>query len=231
MDDAAAIAADLRPIEEAAGKLRVEGLFVGAASALPKSFDLLDPAEQGHARSGTAARRHEFASGRIAAKRALLLAGHPAPLVFADDDGVPIFPSGYAGSIAHKHGRALSVVIAAPASVSVGADLEFDAIGEDEGLFADGAVDAERVQFAAIRAVDPGLRSIPTLVISVKEALYKAVFPLLRRKFGFDEAEVMFDPSKSAFVGRRFPGSDVVTVRGRYARSERWIVAVATANR
>jgi 4'-phosphopantetheinyl transferase EntD len=230
-ENAAAVSTDLKPIEDAATRLSLDGLLVAVASASLEDFALLDAAQQALLKTGTAARRQEFASGRIAAARALLLAGCSETLVLADDDGVPTFPVGYAGSIAHKEGRAISIVLATSNNVSVGIDLEFDSALHDDDLLQGEAVEAERQQFPALQAVDPSLRSIPTLVIAAKEALYKAVFPLLRHRFDFDEAEVAFDPPSGRFVGRRFPGSNLVTVRGAHAHSGGWIVAAAIAKR
>ncbi len=62
-------------------------------------------------------------AGRDAAAAALRRAGSATTAVGRRRSGAPVFPDGYAGSVTHAHGLAVSAV--APGALSVGVDLEF----------------------------------------------------------------------------------------------------------
>jgi 4'-phosphopantetheinyl transferase EntD len=75
------------------------------------------------------------------------------------------------------------------------------------------------------------VKSPATLVLSAKEALYKAVFPVLRTYFDFEDAELFFQHETRSFRGLRFPGHQHLKVVGQYAVDEGWIVCSAIAVR
>jgi len=121
-------------------------------------------------------RRREFVAGR-AALRSLL--GEPVPIV-PDDRGAPVLPAGWVGSISHKGERAAALV--APAGDGyVGLDIEHAAPArmpiEKRILTAN---EQERVRDG---------RDV-TLHFAIKEAIYKAIDPIVRRYVGFTEVEL-----------------------------------------
>jgi 4'-phosphopantetheinyl transferase EntD len=200
-------------------------LAVSAASAL----DELYPAEDRSTVDMTPARRAEFAAGRSAARWALRAAGHPHPVIVTSDDGVPIFPDGYRGSISHKHWRAVAAVTSATAASGVGVDLEFDDPAAEPDLRGVVVTPSEEPLLQVLRVCEPDLGSPATLLLSAKEAVYKAVFPLRRVRFDFDDLEVALDPKHRLFRALRFPGHRALEVSGRYEIAERWIVCIAIA--
>lgn len=143
----------------------------------------LPAAEQAHARSLSGARRRELVAGRSAlhatlAELAPSLAEAP---ILADDRGAPILPEGWSGSISHKGTRAAALV--APAGAArVGIDLEHARAPRQDI--------ASRIltprELAAL--ADRGLGA--TLRFSIKEAIYKAVDPFVRRYVAFTEVEL-----------------------------------------
>lgn len=224
------IAADLAPIERAILKLRERWPAVYVTVAIAAGGDnQLDPAEQATVGAMNAARRLAYIGGRLAAKRALGQAGCGRLVVEADEQCVPVFPTGYLGSIAHKHGRAVAAVTRTQAARGVGIDLEFDENHDEESLRAEVVTPAELPTLAAVSAAHPALLSPATLVLAAKEAIYKAAFPVTRTPFDFDEAELDLDPETRSFRALRFPGSAGIAVRGVYELSGRWILVIATA--
>jgi enterobactin synthetase component D len=127
-----------------------------------------------------AARRLEYIGGRLAAKRALSQAGCGRLVVEADEQGVPVFPTGYLGSIGHKHGRAVAAVARTEIARGVGIDLEFDENHAEESLRAEVVTSAELPTLAAVSAAHPALLSPATLMLAA--AVYKAAFPLSVRR-------------------------------------------------
>nr|WP_245216566.1 4'-phosphopantetheinyl transferase superfamily protein [Sagittula salina] len=115
------------------------------------------------------ARVAEFTAGRIAARRALAVLGHPAAPIPMQADRVPLWPKGFMGSISHAAGLAVAVVCALPARVGV--DLEED-----------GPLD-DALQPEILTPVEYGqdLRR----VFSAKEAVFKAEYPAHRVMHGF----------------------------------------------
>jgi 4'-phosphopantetheinyl transferase EntD len=137
----------------------------------------LAPAEQDRAAQLGPVRRGEFIAGRTALHLAL---GSDAPIL-ADDRGAPSLPAGWVGSVSHK--RALAAALVAPAgSGRVGVDLERAV--PPRGDIA-GRVLTAREQ----AALTDGGRGV-TLRFAIKEAIYKAIDPYVRRYVGFTEVEL-----------------------------------------
>jgi 4'-phosphopantetheinyl transferase EntD len=156
-------------------ELATDDLVAAALAALPA-------AEQAHARTLTPVRRRELVAGRTAlhallAELAPQLASAP---ILADDRGAPSLPSGWFGSISHKGTRA-AALIAPAGDARVGVDLELaQPPRTDIG---------RRILTERERAVEIDGRGT-TLRFSIKEAIYKAVDPFVRRYVGFTEVEL-----------------------------------------
>lgn len=120
-------------------------------------------------------RRREFVAGRTALRELL---GQPVPIL-ADDRGAPVLPTGWVGSISHKGPRAAAIV--APGDHGfVGIDLEVAAPPRQPI--------ERRVLTPREQAVARG-REV-TLHFAIKEAIYKAIDPIVRRYVGFTEVEL-----------------------------------------
>lgn len=224
-----AIAADLLPIDMALRTLLARRRGMCGATAVGDPFHRLDQAEEAVAAGFAPSRREAFVAGRIAIGRALVTAGHSRPVVLADRDGVPVLPDGYVGSIAHKHGRAVAVVAPTDLVPAVGIDLEFDDQQDEAGLAMSVSLPTEAANFD-ILAADGDVTSPATLVLSAKEAVFKAVFPTLRGRFDFDDLILSFEPGGRRFRAEHFPGSDRLVVVGEYALAGRWILSMAIAS-
>ena len=132
-------------------------------------------------------RREHFAAGRICAREAMQLLGHPVDRLLRADSGAPAWPPGYVGSIAHCEGRALAIVAKASSPwQAVGVDVE-----PDRPLPADVAgyalTAAERERFARQPG---GLDTLGLLAFSAKECVHKCVHPLRAAFLEFDEVEI-----------------------------------------
>ena len=137
-------------------------------------------------------RVREFATGRHLARLALGSLGLPRVAIPSGQAREPLWPTGCIGSITHSEDLAIAAVAASGTLRSLGIDLEV----------------AERVtpelhaklitpwECGLLQDADPRM---PGLVFSAKEAAYKAVYPLVGKFIGFQEAEVDVD-----WPGRRF---------------------------
>jgi len=140
----------------------------------------LAPAEQDRARAMAPVRRGSYVAGRTALHLALAT---DAPIL-SDDRGAPILPAGWVGSISHKATCAAALV--APAGCGhIGVDLE-DAAPSRQDI-------ARRVLTPREQDALPDRGRAVTLRFSIKEAIYKAIDPYVRRYVGFTEVELDFD--------------------------------------
>lgn len=145
-------------------------------------------------------RRLHFLLGRAAAKKALSKAGIGKQCsILQGIRGEAIWPAGYCGSISHctdaKDDRAIAVAIANSTKNfrSLGIDIESAdreiAPGLDKKLGNDSEFNALKEQ------PDKEL-----LLLSAKEALFKLLYPLCHTFFGFQDAELIWDKEKNAFL-------------------------------
>ena len=137
----------------------------------------LPPDEQDRARALAALRRRDYVAGRTALHLALATA---APIL-SDDRGAPILPAGWVGSVSHKGVRAAALI--APAGRGhLGVDLEL-AVPPRQDI-------ARRILTPREQAALPDRGRAVTLRFSIKEAIYKAIDPYVRRYVGFTEVEL-----------------------------------------
>jgi enterobactin synthetase component D len=117
------------------------------------------------------------ALGRAALREALAM---PDADIASDDRGAPVMPAGWLGSLSHKVGRAAALVAPDDGSgARIGVDLEH-AVAPRQPI--ERRILSPREPIADRREV--------TLYFAVKEAIYKAIDPFLRRYVGFTEVEV-----------------------------------------
>jgi len=150
-----------------------------------RALAALPAAEREHAGRLGPVRRREHVAGRTALHLALgELAGDAA--ILADDRGAPVLPAGWVGSVSHK--RSLAAGLVAPAAGGwVGVDLERAAPPRID-IARRVLTPREQASLAGAGELERG-RAV-TLRFAIKEAIYKAVDPHLRRYVGFTEVEL-----------------------------------------
>lgn len=105
-------------------------------------------------------------------------------------DGAPRWPNGVTGSITHSHGWAAAIAAPQNQVASIGIDAESILAPER----------AERLKSEILTAREllnsdgldrQALAHLVTLTFSLKESLYKALFPLTHEQFYFRHAELL----------------------------------------
>lgn len=131
-------------------------------------------------------RQAEFIMGRLLAHKALAKQQIHSHNVGQNPDGSPAWPKGIRGSISHKKELAIAVVTQ-----------EYDFIGIDlENLITDKNAKklASRIinelEHTLIEACDKNYGENFTRVFSAKEALYKAIYPVVQRYLPFNICQV-----------------------------------------
>ena len=178
---------------------------------------LLHPQERALAHAMQNPRRREFVAGRLALRSALKSLAGPVfsdaiPVTRAGDGGPPLLPDGLIGSISHKNGLAVAIAanggLPGPLSpaepprasdgVSIGIDLELaSASAFDTSKLARRVLTIAEHADASVRRLDDGKLELELalelelkLRFSLKEAVFKALFPIVQRHVGFAEVEV-----------------------------------------
>ncbi len=159
-------------------------------------------------------RQVQFVGGRLALAAGFSEMGVRRAPIQSDEHGAPMFPEGFVGSISHK--QDLAVGLLARGQAGVGVDLE-DTDRPRPGV-------AERVLTAAelanVQSLPESRRWVDTVLrFSVKESVYKAVHPTLRRYVGFGEVAVWPSPDGSDRVEPLVPDLE----RFRFAARHAWI--------
>jgi enterobactin synthetase component D len=134
-----------------------------------------------------AKRQAEYLAGRVCARAALQRLDGRDYVPGTHEDRSPIWPAGIHGSITHGKGWAAAVVAAEGACRSLGLDQE--ALLDDERaerLMGEILTPAERE-----RLDHSQLGLTVTLTFSLKESLFKALYPLTRQRFYFEHAEML----------------------------------------
>ncbi|SFI27886.1 enterobactin synthetase component D [Pseudomonas argentinensis] len=145
---------------------------------------------------GVAKRQAEHLAGRLCAREALRRVTGVASVPAVGEDRAPQWPAQVSGSITHGQGWAAAIV--APARQWRGLGLDVEGILSSER--------AERLvgeiltndELALIADLSPAQRAWRiSLTFSLKESLFKALYPLVLTRFYFQEAELLsIDPAQ-----------------------------------
>jgi len=159
----------------------------------------LFPEEQAVVAGSTPKRRREFATVRACARQALGLLG-VAPVALLPGKGrAPRWPEGVVGSMTHCRGYRGAAVARADELKSIGIDAE-PALPLPRGVLGMIADPAEQAMLARLAATAPDV-CWDRLLFSVKEAVYKAWFPLTERWIRLGEVLARSD-ADGAFTAR-----------------------------
>lgn len=176
-------------------------------------------------------RQLEFLAGRLCAREALnALTGEPSvPAIGADK--APHWPAGVVGSITHSGDLAAALVAGADRWRGIGQDAE-KLLGEAraERLAPQLLSPAERHWLETLPEEQRG--EFVTLAFSLKESLFKALFPLVGVRFYFQDAELTgWDAARHrttltlrTTLSDEWPAGRSLT--GHYAYLERYLLSM-----
>lgn len=205
---------------------------VVTATATPRMWDAPISPHEAPAIAGAARkRRRDYAAGRACARLALRRLGITGVSLPSDADGVPVWPRGVVGSLAHCNGFCAAALSSAPHIRSVGLDAE-----------PAGPLPKDVRQFICSQRETDWIAGQPPdthgnwykILFCAKESAFKAVFSLTRRPFDFWDLEVEFLPDSNRFSIGRAPAlpSARLGVIGRFAQTGTHVLAgVTIANR
>ncbi|MEE4185877.1 MAG: 4'-phosphopantetheinyl transferase superfamily protein [Gammaproteobacteria bacterium] len=195
------------------------GIAVAVSDECPANAELLG-AEATAAAGMVEARRREFAHGRHCARQALRQLGAPPTSIPKGDDRAPQWPPGIVGSISHTGSLAAAVVARTPGFAGVGLDIEAAGLLESDALKLI-LRDEEQASYSAADG---------RLLFSIKEAIYKCIYPQVQRYVDFREMHVTLDPRRERFSARpclETPATGLPTrLEGLYRRTDTYVISV-----
>lgn len=137
-----------------------------------------------------AKRQAEFLAGRCCARAAMqqLDGSHCVPAI--GEDRAPVWPAHISGSITHSSGRAAAIVAHKAQWRGLGMDLEnLIPLARAERLAAEILNPAELQRMHALPREQ--VSRLVTLTFSAKESLFKALYPIVQKRFYFEHAELI----------------------------------------
>ncbi|WP_244216219.1 4'-phosphopantetheinyl transferase family protein [Phytopseudomonas daroniae] len=147
---------------------------------------------------GVAKRQAEHLAGRLCAREALRQVTGIASVPAVGADRSPQWPAQVSGSITHSHGWASAIV--APRSHWLGLGLDAEhllASKRAEGLATEILTPGELQRLHGQTAEQRALHI--SLTFSLKESLFKALYPLVHKHFYFQDAELLdLDPDQGS---------------------------------
>lgn len=224
----------------------LEGLLGAEVRALASTFQEpgseVSASERALVRGVVRKRELEFLTGRSLARKLLRDLGFSDVDLLWDEDRVPIWPEGVVGSITHSvtgsvprsasedhldpnwRERSLCAVAIARTSdrSGVGIDVEPDQPVRP-GLEREICDPAEIDWVEGEGPSESGRRC--RIVFSVKEAVYKAFFPRVRKVWGFHDVHTEIDLTRNTFCATLPMGAGRVEVEGRVLCREGWILS------
>jgi 4'-phosphopantetheinyl transferase EntD len=180
----------------------LEAILPASVSVAAMESDLpgapLFPAEAAAVAHAVESRRREFATARACARAALARCGLPEAAIPVGTHGEPRWPAGAVGSITHCKGYRACAVAREADLLSIGIDAEPN---EPISARAFAAVAGEEERAAALSwsEAEPAVHW-DRLLFSLKEAAFKAWFPLGRRRLGFFDVRIDVDPRAGTFA-------------------------------
>ena len=156
----------------------------------PDDFTISDIAPPPSVERAVAKRQAEYLAGRVCAREGLMRATGQPMVPVLGDDRAPVWPTGCVGSITHTQGWAAAVIGQQQDYAGLGLDAE--TIMPDERalpLCQQILTSSEQERFSAELASQAGF--FITLAFCLKETLFKALYPLVQRRFYFEHAELL----------------------------------------
>ncbi|UCJ16181.1 4'-phosphopantetheinyl transferase superfamily protein [Pseudomonas sp. MM211] len=166
------------------------------AQLISTHFDpaLLDDADYSaagvHPVRGVAKRQAEHLAGRVCAREALYRVTGVASVPAVGEDRAPQWPEQVSGSITHGQGWAAAIVAPTQQWRGLGLDVERRLSSERAERLAGEILTADELSRITHLTSEQRAWQI-SLTFSLKESLFKALYPLVLKRFYFQDAELL----------------------------------------
>jgi enterobactin synthetase component D len=137
-----------------------------------------------------AKRQTEFLAGRLCAREAMRQLDGRRHVPIIGEDRAPVWPSDISGSITHSTGWAAAIVGRKAQWRGLGLDTENMLSHERATRLAGEILTADELAAMAAGPEDQVALRV-TLTFSIKEALFKALYPIVQKRFYFEDAQLL----------------------------------------
>jgi enterobactin synthetase component D len=137
-----------------------------------------------------AKRQTEFLAGRLCAREGMRRLDGRQHVPEIGEDRAPVWPSDLCGSITHSTGWAAAIVANKQHWRGLGMDVEQLMASERASRLAGEILTADELQRMAA-GPEHQIALHVTLTFSLKEALFKALYPIVLKRFYFEDAELL----------------------------------------
>lgn len=181
---------DRWPWPQSVPGLQLISLNFEASHFKPDDFERSDIVPPPSVERAVAKRQAEYLAGRFCAREGLRRTIGRPDTPAQGDDRAPVWPSGCVGSITHTKGWAAAVVGPRHHYAGLGLDAE-TLIPDDRALPLSRQIltHSEQARFGSELANQTGF--FITLAFCLKETLFKALYPMVQRRFYFEHAELL----------------------------------------
>jgi len=173
-------------------------------------------------------RQIEFSTGRFCAHKALSPKFKNTPILHSSRK-CPIWPDGYCGSITHTDSYACAATAPQNKLLSIGIDLESIPRSISTNAYRWITNKEERYWIEATKNID----FYSKLVFSVKEAIFKLIYPLTKKFFSFDAVSINKPTNTNRFTAIINIEQDNLLfkkgtiIHGFYFYNNNWIFSIA----
>ncbi len=134
-------------------------------------------------------RKCDYLAGRVCASNCLKRLRSFRKQVAYADNGAPVWPVNFIGSISHAEGVAIAIAANSHEYSALGIDLEFIANAEDAHQYSDLIFNADEIALLQHYFHDKALAF--TVGFSAKETLYKSFNPILKTYIDFKDVAIV----------------------------------------
>lgn len=185
--------------------------------------DSIYPEEQAFIQRAEPKRRREFIAGRLCARQALSAFGITGVPLLIGENGEPLWPDGFVGSISHTNGYCGVAVSRKQDFLSIGLDVESWGDIDDEIK----ALVCTEQEFSWLKMFSISEQSkYLALIFSAKECFYKCQFPVTKKWLEFKDIWIFVDISAEEFIVRPIAKNllgENACLRGRYFFTDRYV--------
>lgn len=149
--------------------------------------------EKTYTSSAVTKRKHEFSTGRLCSRKVLEQLNQPACPILIGAKREPIWPQGITGSISHDGDHCIVSAASKIDVYSIGVDLALaEPLNENLIKMICTKEDIRCIQSLGESkfAMDPY-----KLIFSIKEAVYKCLFPIVNEFFDFQDVSICLNPT------------------------------------
>ena len=180
----------LWPFASSLANVHLYSCSLDSALISPEAFIQAGISLPANIQHAAAKRQTEFLAGRLCARSALLRHGQPPCAPDRDAEGAPLWPAELCGSITHSGNLAAAVVATRSQWRGIGLDAELPLSASRAERLAEKILSPAEMQRLA--SLPPEQRAARiSLTFCSKEALFKALYPLVRQGFYFQDAELL----------------------------------------